>query len=98
MAQEIGSARCGLGCGRLLLAGANGWVMVLLVPQPQPLWLRRTKLPSFLGVLRDLAAGLLGLLLAVFLLLLACRKVLVSGLLLASVVGRPRRLLVLGLG
>ena len=73
-------------------------MMVLLVLQFQPLWLSRTKLPSFLGVLRVLAVGLLGLLLAVFLLLLARHKVLVFGLLLAFVAGLPRRLLVLGLG
>ena len=92
---------------RLLLNGSGDWLclmwswlwlMVLLVLQLQPQWLCRTKLPSFLGVLRVLAAGLLGLLLAVFLLLLVRHKVLVFGLLLAFVAGLPRRLLVLGLG
>ena len=58
-------------------------------------WLRRIKLRSFLEVWRGLAVGLLGLLLSAFLLLLARRTVLVSGLLLAFVVGRLRRLLVL---
>ena len=58
-------------------------------------WLRRIKLRSFLEVWRGLAVGLLGLLLSAFLLLLARRTVLVSGLLLAFVVGRLRRPLVL---
>ena len=97
MVQEIGFARCGLGCGILLLAGADGCEMVLLVLQLQPRWLHRTKLQSFLEFWRGLAVGLLGLLLSVFLLLLARPTVLVSGSLLVSVAGRPGRLLFLGL-
>ena len=68
LALEIGSVQGGLGYGRLLLAGADGLEMVLMVLLLQPLWLRRTGLRRILEVWRGLAVGLLGLLFAVFLL------------------------------
>ena len=98
MARETGSVQCGLDYGRLLLAGADGLEMVLLVLLLQPQWLRRTELRSFLEAWRGLAVELLGLLFAVFLLQLARRMVLVSDLLLAFVVEPLERLLVLALG
>ena len=64
---EIGFVRCGLGCGKLLLAGAGGWEVVPMVLLLQPLWLRRKGLRRILEVWRGLAVELLGFLLAVFL-------------------------------
>ena len=98
MALEIGSVQCGLGYGRLLLAGADGLEMVLMVLLLQPLWLRRTGLRSFLEVWRGLAVKLLGLLFAVVLLWLARRMVLVFDVFLVFVAGLLERLLVLALG
>ena len=73
---EIGFVRCGLGCGKLLLAGAGGLEMVPMVLLLQPLWLRRTGLRRIL-VWRGLAVVLLGLSFAVSSLRVACCMVLV---------------------
>ena len=97
LARETGSVQCGLDYGRLLLAGADGLEMVLLVLLPQPLWLRRTELRSFLEVWRGLAVELLGLLFVVVLLWLARRMVLVFDVL-VLVAGLLERLLVPALG
>ena len=94
---EIGFVRCGLGCGKLLLAGAGGLEAVPMVQLLQPLWLRRRGLRRIL-IWRGLVVVLLGLLFAVSLLLAACCTVLVSGLLWVLVAGLLRRLLVPVLG